>query len=154
MELSDILGVEAVRAPIRATSKKRLLQDLADMADQVYHLPAETAYRMLMEREGLGPTGVGRGVAIPHARFAGVPRVVGLFTRLEKPVDFEAVDRQPVDLVFVLFAPETAGADHLKALARVSRTLRSEAICEKLRSTFDPSALYAILTDGKAEQAA
>jgi PTS system nitrogen regulatory IIA component len=154
MELSDILGVEAVRAPTRATSKKRLLQDLAEMADQVHHLPAETAYRRLMEREALGPTGVGRGVAIPHARFAGVPRVVGLFTRLEKPVDFEAVDRQPVDLVFALFAPETAGADHLKALARVSRTLRSEAVCEKLRSTFDPSALYAILTDGKTEQAA
>lgn len=154
MELSDILGVDAVRAPTRATSKKRLLQNLADMADQVYHLPAETAYKMLMEREALGPTGVGRGVAIPHARFSGVPRVVGLFTRLEKPVDFEAIDRQPVDLVFALFAPETAGADHLKALARVSRTLRSEAVCDKLRSTFDPSALYAILTDGKAEQAA
>ena len=81
-------------------------------------------------------------------------RVIGLFVRLEKPVDFESIDRQPVDLVFALFAPEAAGADHLKALARVSRTLRSEAVCAKLRSTFDPNALYAILTDGKAEQAA
>ena len=107
-----------------------------------------------MEREALGPTGVGRGVAIPHARFAGVGQVLGLFVRLEKPVDFESIDRQPVDLVFALFAPESAGAEHLKALARVSRTLRSEAVCAKLRSTFDPSALYAILTDGKAEQAA
>ena len=107
-----------------------------------------------MDREALGPTGVGRGVAIPHARLAGVPNVIGLFVRLEKPVDFESIDRQPVDLVFALFAPEAAGADHLKALARVSRTLRSEAVCAKLRSTFDPSALYAILTDGKAEQAA
>lgn len=154
MELSEILGVDAVRAPVRATSKKRLLQDIADMAEQVYRLPAETVYKMLMEREALGPTGVGRGVAIPHARFNGVEHVLGLFARLEKPVDFEAIDRQPVDLVFTLFAPEAAGADHLKALARVSRTLRSEAICAKLRSTFDPSALYAILTDGKAEQAA
>jgi PTS system nitrogen regulatory IIA component len=93
-------------------------------------------------------------VAIPHARFAGVSQVLGLFVRLEKPVDFEAIDRQPVDLVFALFAPESAGAEHLKALARVSRTLRSETVCSKLRSTFDPSALYAILTDGKAEQAA
>lgn len=154
MELSDILGVEAVRAPLKATSKKRLLQDLAEMAETIYGLPATTDYKALMDREALGPTGVGRGVAIPHARFPGVERVIGMFARLEKPVDFESIDRQPVDLVFALFAPESAGAEHLKALARVSRTLRSEAVCAKLRSTFDPSALYAILTDGKAERAA
>lgn len=154
MELSEIIGIDAVRAPLKATSKKRLLQDLAEMADVVYGLPAATVHRALMDREGLGPTGVGRGVAIPHARFPGVMRVIGLFVRLEKPVDFESIDRQPVDLVFALFAPEAAGADHLKALARVSRTLRSDAVCTKLRSTFDPSALYAILTEGKAEQAA
>jgi nitrogen PTS system EIIA component len=154
MELSDIIGVEAVRAPLRVTSKKRLLQDLADMAESVYGLPSATVYRALMDRETLGPTGVGRGVAIPHARFEGVPHVIGLFVRLEKPVDFESVDRQPVDLVFALFAPEAAGAEHLKALARVSRTLRSDATVAKLRSTFDTSALYAIITDSKAEQAA
>lgn len=154
MELSDIISVDAVRAPLKATSKKRLLQDLADMAETVYGLPTAVVYRALMDREGLGPTGVGRGVAIPHARLPGVSQVVGLFVRLEKPVDFEAVDRQPVDLVFALFAPESAGADHLKALARVSRTLRSDTVCAKLRSTFDASALYAILTEGKASQAA
>jgi len=154
MELSDILGVEGVRAPLRATSKKRLLQDLADMAGVVYGLAPATVYKALMDREALGPTGVGRGVAIPHARFTGVDHVIGLFVRLEKPVEFESIDRQPVDLVFALFAPESAGADHLKALARVSRTLRSDAVCSKLRSTFDPSALYAILTESKAEQAA
>jgi nitrogen PTS system EIIA component len=154
MELSEILGVAAVRAPLKATSKKRLLQDLADMAEAVYALPSATVYKALMDREALGPTGVGRGVAIPHARFPGVEDVVGLFVRLEKPVDFESIDRQPVDLVFALLAPESAGAEHLKALARVSRTLRSEAVCAKLRSTFDTSALYAILTDGKAEKAA
>ena len=154
MELSEIISGESVRAPLKATSKKRLLQDLADMAEAVYKLPAEAVYKALMDREALGPTGVGRGVAIPHARFPGVTRVIGLFVRLEKPVDFESIDRQPVDLVFALFAPEAAGAEHLKALARVSRTLRSEAVCSKLRSTFDPAALYAILTDGKAEQAA
>jgi nitrogen PTS system EIIA component len=154
MELSDIFGVEAVRAPLKATSKKRLLQELSDLAAEVYGVPAEQVNKALLEREALGPTGVGRGVAIPHARFPGVDRVRGLFARLEKPVDFDAIDRQPVDLVFTLLAPESAGADHLKALARVSRTLRSEAICAKLRSTFDPSALYAILTEGKAEQAA
>jgi PTS system nitrogen regulatory IIA component len=154
MELSQILGVDAVRAPLKATSKKRLLQDLADMAEQVHRLPADKAYKALTDREALGPTGVGRGVAIPHARFAEVREVMGLFVRLEKPVDFESIDRQPVDLVFALFAPEAAGAEHLKALARVSRTLRSEAVCAKLRSTFDPSALYAILTESKGEQAA
>lgn len=154
MELSDIIGVEGVRAPLKATSKKRLLQDLADMAEAVYGLSSPAVYKALMDREALGPTGVGRGVAIPHARFAGVSHVIGLFTRLEKAVDFESIDRQPVDLVFALLAPESAGAEHLKALARVSRTLRSDAVCAKLRSTFDPSALYAILTDGKAEQAA
>jgi PTS system nitrogen regulatory IIA component len=154
MELSEIIGVEAVRAPLKATSKKKLLQDLAEFAEQVYGLSAETVYKALLDREGLGPTGVGRGVAIPHARFEGVDHVVGLFVRLEKPVDFEAIDRQPVDLVFALLAPENAGAEHLKALARVSRTLRSESVCAKLRSTFDPSAIYAILTESKAEQAA
>ncbi len=154
MELSHILGVNAVRAPLKATSKKRLLQDLADMAETVHGMPSDATYKALMEREALGPTGVGRGVAIPHARFPGVKHVIGLFARLEKPVDFEAIDRQPVDLVFALFAPEAAGAEHLKALARVSRTLRSEAVCAKLRSTFDPSALYAILTESKSEKAA
>ena len=154
MELSDIIGVEGIRAPLKATSKKRLLQDLADMAESVHGLPAEAVNKALTQREALGPTGVGRGVAIPHARFPGVSKVIGLFVRLEKPVDFESIDRQPVDLVFALFAPETAGAEHLKALARVSRTLRSETVCNKLRSTFDPSAIYAILTEGKAEEAA
>lgn len=154
MELSDILRIEGVRAPLKATSKKRLLQDLADMSESVYGLPSLDVYKALMEREALGPTGVGRGVAIPHARFSGTDKVAGVFVRLEKPVDFESIDRQPVDLVFALFAPETAGADHLKALARVSRTLRSDDVCNKLRSTFDPSAIYAILTEGKAEQAA
>ncbi len=152
MELSEIIRTDAVRAPVKATSKKRLLQDLADIAEAAYDLPAASVYKGLMDRETLGPTGVGRGVAIPHARLAEVSRVIGVFVRLEKPVDFESIDRQPVDLVFALFAPEAAGADHLKALARVSRTLRSDAICAKLRSTFDPSALYAILTDAKAEQ--
>ena len=154
MELSEIIGVEGVRAPLKVTSKKRLLQDLADMAESVYGLPSATVYKALMDREALGPTGVGRGVAIPHARFPGVEHVTGLFVRLEKPVDFEAIDRQPVDLVFALFAPESAGAEHLKALARVSRTLRGDAVCAKLRSTFDLSAIYAILTETKAEQPA
>jgi nitrogen PTS system EIIA component len=154
VELSEIIGSDAVRAPLKVTSKKRLLQDLADMAESVYGLPSGDVFKALQDRETLGPTGVGRGVAIPHARFKGVERVIGLFVRLEKAVDFESIDRQPVDLVFALFAPESAGAEHLKALARVSRTLRSDTVCTKLRSTYDPAALYAILTEGRAEQAA
>ena len=152
MELSDILPSEAVKAPVRAGSKKRLLQDISDQAAPLYGLDGERIYRELLERETLGPTGVGRGVAIPHARLPDLDRVVGMFLRLEKAIDFEAVDRQPVDLVFALLAPKDAGADHLKALARVSRTLRDEAICTKLRSTHEPSALYSILTDGKGEK--
>jgi nitrogen PTS system EIIA component len=154
MELSDIISVEAVKAPLKATSKKRLLQDLAETGATIYDLPPDATYKALMEREALGPTGVGRGVAIPHARFEKVSRVCGIFVRLEKPVDFESVDRLPVDLVFMLLAPAAAGAEHLKALARVSRTLRSEAVCAKLRSTFEPAALYAILTEDKAVKAA
>ena len=154
MALSDILGIEAVRAPLKASSKKRLIQDLSDLAETVYEVPSRSVFSALMERETLGPTGVGRGVSIPHARFKGVSRVCGMFVRLEKPVDFESIDRQPVDLVFALLAPEEAGAEHLKALARVSRTLRSEAVCTKLRSTFDATAIYAILTEDRSEQAA
>ncbi len=154
MELSDILGVDAIRAQLKVSSKKRLLQDLAEIAESVYGISSQRAYRALMDRESLGPTGVGRGVGIPHARIPGISEVNGVFVRLEKPVDFESVDRQPVDLVFALFAPENAGADHLKALARVSRTLRSESTCAKLRSTNDVSAIFAILTASEADRAA
>ena len=155
MELSEIIGVDAVRAPLKATSKKRLLQDLADMAEQVYRLPVGHGLQGADGPRGAGPDRASGAASRSRTRASpGCSQVIGLFVRLEKPVDFEVIDRQPVDLVFALFAPEAAGAEHLKALARVSRTLRSEAVCAKLRSTFDPSALYAILTDGKAEQAA
>lgn len=154
MELSEIVGVDAIRAQLKVSSKKRLLQDLADIAESVYGISSQLAYRALMDRESLGPTGVGRGVGIPHARIPGISKVNGVFVRLEKAVDFESVDKQPVDLVFALFAPENAGAEHLKALARVSRTLRSESVCAKLRSTHDVSAIFAILTAAEAERAA
>ena len=107
-----------------------------------------------MDREGLGPTGVGQGIALPHARIAEAQDVFGLFLRLEKPLDFDAVDRQPVDLVFSLIAPEDAGVDHLKALALVSRTLRNPATCAKLRANSDAATLHTILTEVEAFQAA
>ncbi|MHA3915870.1 PTS sugar transporter subunit IIA [Halovulum sp. GXIMD14793] len=154
MELSEILGSDNVFGPVKVQGKKRLLQEIAASAQDVLGLDESIAFRALLERESLGPTGVGNGVAIPHARIEGLTEVKGLFFVLDQPIEFESVDRKPVDLVFALFAPQKAGAEHLKALARVSRTLRSEDICNKLRSTEDASAIHAILCDASAPQAA
>ena len=127
---------------------------MAEKAGDVYGIDAEQAFSALQEREALGPTGVGDGVAIPHARLEGLDRVIGVFRRLEKPVDYDAVDRQPVDLVFALFAPVNSGVEHLKALALISRLLRDAANRSKLRSNEDASTLYAILTEVAAHRAA
>ncbi|MBR9650494.1 PTS sugar transporter subunit IIA [Thalassovita aquimarina] len=154
MLLSTILKPEAVKVIASASSKKRLLHDLGDLAYSAYGAKPEAAVEALLERETLGPTGVGHGVALPHARLADLDRVVGAFILLEKPIDFESIDRQPVDLVFALFAPEEAGVEHLKALALVSRTLRESALCAKLRANNDPSTLYTILTASQGAQAA
>jgi len=154
MELSKILSTEAVKVIAGASSKKRLFQDLSELAASAYGLDAERAADALMDRESLGPTGVGHGVALPHARIEGIEDVRGVFLRLDKPVDFDAVDRRPVDLVFALFAPSDAGVDHLKALALVSRSLRDSRLCDKLRANADPATLHAVLTEGPATQAA
>ena len=154
MELSEFLAADAVVAQLNATSKKRLLQEIARVAESVYGLPCKEIFTALQDRELLGPTGMGNGVAIPHARLACLDEVKAVFVRLEKPVDYESVDRQPVDLVFALLAPEGAGATHLKALARVSRTLRDQTICAKLRSSEDPNAMFAILTAVQNSKAA
>lgn len=134
MELSKLLKPGAVRVVGHLTSKKRLFQELGDVAAQAYGLNASVAVDGLQERESLGPTGVGHGIALPHARLEDLTGIVGIFLRLEKPLDFDSVDRQPVDLVFALFAPKDSGVDHLKALALVSRTMRDPAICAKLRA--------------------
>lgn len=154
MELSDLIRPESVQGCLKSGSKKRVLLDLASMASGLYGMAESDVFSAVQEREHLGPTGMGKGIAIPHARLSGLERVVGCFARLARPVDYESVDGQPVDLVFMLLAPEDAGAEHLKALARVSRVLRDPVICEKLRSTDDPSALFAILTEPAASQAA
>lgn len=154
MELSDFLAPDAVRTLSNISSKKRLLQSISDLVADVTELDQQRVFDALQERELLGATGMGKGIAVPHARMADVSVVTGFFTRLDVPVDYDSVDHQPVDLVFTLLAPEDAGADHLKALARVSRTLRDETVCRKLRSTEDPAALYAILTENTASQAA
>lgn len=154
MRLSEILAPGAVKLLPKLGSKKRLFCDLAAIAADAYGIDQAAAFPALQEREALGPTGVGHGVALPHARLHGLDGVNGVFARLESPLDFEATDRKPVDLVFALFAPEGAGVVHLKALALVSRTLRDGAVCAKLRANGDPSVLYTILTETQASQAA
>jgi len=147
MEIGDLITPAAVVARLKSTGKKQLLQDLARRAGEFVGLHERQIFDALLERERLGSTGVGNGIAIPHAKLAGLKRLHGLFARLESPVDFDAVDEQPVDLVFLLLAPESAGADHLKALARVSRLLRDRHVCEKLRGAEHPDAIYALLTE-------
>lgn len=154
MELRDIVTPEAVYAGLNATSKKHLLQELAQRAEDQLGLEARAAFDGLLERERLGATGMGRGVAVPHARMPGLTSVRGVFTTLTRPVSFDAIDDEPVDLVFALFAPEDAGADHLRALARISRRLRDPAVCSKLRAAERAEAIYAVLTDSEQSKAA
>ena len=154
MNLLDVVSPEAVKVIADVSSKKRLMQNLAEQADQAYGIDPSAALQALLDRESLAPTGVGQGVALPHARIHQLDSVSGVFMLLEKPIDFGAVDRQPIDVVFCLFAPETAGVEHLKALALVSRTLRNAKTCAKLRANPDAAKIHAILTEVERERAA
>jgi PTS system nitrogen regulatory IIA component len=154
MEIVDLITPKSVIANLRATSKKQALQELARFAAGVTGEQERAIFEVLLERERLGTTGVGAGVAIPHGKLAGLKHLYGVFARLETPIDFESVDEQPVDLIFLLLAPESAGADHLKALARVSRLLRDREMCEKLRGSDTGDAIYALLTDTSTSHAA
>ncbi len=154
MELMDILSPESVIADLKATSKKQALQELSKQAAGLIEFHERAVFDVLLERERLGTTGVGNGIAIPHGKLPGLDRLHGVFARLEKPIDFDSIDEQPVDLIFMLLAPESAGADHLKALARVSRLLRDSGMCEKLRGTNRAEALYALLSDAATSRAA
>jgi PTS system nitrogen regulatory IIA component len=154
MEISDLLRPEGIIANLRATSKKQALQELARKAAELTHEHERAIFDVLLERERLGTTGVGAGIAIPHGKLPGLKRLFGVFARLEKPINFESIDDQPVDLIFLLLAPGTAGADHLKALARVSRLLRDRSVCEKLRGSDNADALYALLTESATSHAA
>lgn len=145
MEIANLLSADSILADFRASSKKQALQALAKFAAVKNGLCEREVFANLLEREKLGSTGVGRGVAVPHARVKGLETITGLFVRLVSPIDFDSVDDQPVDLMFLLLAPEEAGTEHLKALAKVSRLLRDEKACEKLRLTSDASALHAML---------
>lgn len=154
MNFAKLLTPQAVKVLSATTSKKRLITELGDLAQNTYGLDSAKVVEALLAREALGPTGVGRGVALPHARIEGIEQVSGLFVLLEKPVDFGSVDRLPVDITFALFAPVNAGVEHLKALALVSRTLRDASICAKLRANLSADTLHTILTETEAVKAA
>jgi PTS system nitrogen regulatory IIA component len=150
MEIADLITPRSVVPQLRAANKKQVLSELAKRAAAMTGIHERTIYDVLIERERLGTTGIGMGIGIPHGRLPGLDRLCGIFARLDRAVPFEAIDDQPVDLIFLLLAPETAGADHLKALAQVSRLLRDRTICEKLRGTDNADALYALLIDRAA----
>ncbi|NJL50689.1 MAG: PTS IIA-like nitrogen regulatory protein PtsN [Blastochloris sp.] len=146
MPLSDLVAPNAVYPSLRVNSKKQALQELAERAGELTGRSEREIFETLLQRERLGSTGVGNGIAIPHGKMAKMDRLFGLFARLEKPIDFEALDGEPVDLIFLLLAPESAGADHLKALARIARLLRDQDIAQRLRASRDAQALYVVLT--------
>src|ERR671930_2026829 len=146
MLLTDLVAPNAIIPALKVNSKKQVLQELAAKAAELCGQNERTILETLQQREKLGSTGVVNGIAIPHGKLAKLNKLFGLFARLERPVDFEALDSQPVDLVFLLLAPEAAGADHLKALARVARLLRDAGMCEKLRGSDSADAIYALLT--------
>jgi nitrogen PTS system EIIA component len=154
VELSDLIGLDSVVPALKATSKKQALQELAAAASPRCGVHEREIFDVLLERERLGTTGVGKGIAIPHGKLADLDQLYGVFARLAQPIDFEAIDDQPVDLIFLLLAPESAGADHLKALARISRLFRDDTICAKLRGASRAEALYALLTEPAASHAA
>ena len=154
MKLTDLLKPESVIANLKATSKKQALQELSKRIAEIIDQDERDIFEILLEREKLGTTGVGDGIAIPHGKLKSLEKLHGFFARLERPVDFDSVDERPVDLIFLLLAPESAGADHLKALARVSRLLRDKDNCEKLRGSDNPEAIYALLIEQEANRAA
>ncbi|MBH0238681.1 PTS IIA-like nitrogen regulatory protein PtsN [Methylobrevis albus] len=154
MDLSDLLTVEGVLPHLKANSKKQALQEMAAKAAAVTGRPEREIFDTLLQRERLGSTGVGHGVAIPHGKLVNLDRLVGIFARLDRPVDFDSLDDEPVDLMFLLLAPETAGADHLKALARIARVLRDQTVATKLRATTDAGKIYTLLTQPLASNAA
>ena len=153
-DLSDLLAPDAVLSALAAPNKKTLFQQLAASASKLTGVDPRTIVERLVERERLGSTGFGGGVAIPHGKIEGIDHVVGVFARLAAPVDFQAIDDLPVDLVFLLLSPPDAGVEHLKALARVSRRLRDRAFVAKLRGAGSPDALYALFAQNDARDAA
>lgn len=154
MDLGDLIAPEGILPSLKAKTKKQALQELSAKAADMTGLPAREIFDTLLQRERLGSTGLGRGIAIPHVKFKSLEKIVCLFARLEAPIEFESLDDEPVDLVFLLLAPEHASGDHLKALARISRLLREPDVLEELRGSSDEKSLLAVLTQPAASHAA
>jgi PTS system nitrogen regulatory IIA component len=154
MRLTDLLTPQAIIPSLKAASKKQALLELSEKAAEVSGLPAREIFDALLQRERLGSTGIGDGVAIPHGKLAKLDNIFGVFARLERPIDFEALDGAPVDLIFLLITPESSGADHLKALACAARMLRNPAVVASVRATRDPGALYALIAQQPQPHAA
>ncbi len=150
MDLGDLIKPEAVLPTLKVATKKAALLALADKAAQLSELDAQVVFAALQHRERLSSTGMGKGIAIPHTRISGIDQILCVFVRLEQPIDYDAMDGEPVDLLFLLLAPESAGADHLSALSRISRLSREPATLEKLRGCTTRTAMYAILTEPTA----
>ena len=145
MPLTDLVAPSAIIPALKVNGKKQAIQELAGRAAKLTGQSERLIFETLMQREKLGSTGVGNGVAIPHGKLPKLTKLFGLFARLERPVDFESLDGQPVNLIFLLLAPEGAGADHLKALARIARLLRDQDVAKKLRASRDAQAIYSVL---------
>jgi PTS system nitrogen regulatory IIA component len=154
MRLIDLLSPEAILPCVKAANKKQAMMELSEKASQLCGLPPRAIFDSLLQRERLGSTGIGDGVAIPHGKLAKLKSIFGIFARLERPIDFDALDGEPVDLLFLLMTPESAGADHLKALACAARVLRDPAMVATIRATRDPSALYSLMAGESKPHAA
>ncbi len=154
MDLSDLLVIDAILPRLKATNKKQALQEMAAKAAALTGRDERDIFETLMQREKLGSTGVGHGVAIPHGKLPGLERLVGVFALLDRPIDFDSLDGEPVNVMFLLLAPESAGADHLKALARIARVLRDDETAAKLRAADDAAAMYALLIENVRSDAA
>lgn len=152
MQIGELLDRSAISLRVNAANKRKALAVIAEIAARNFGLDAGDVLDALAEREQAGSTGVGHGVAVPHARLAGLTRLRGVFVRLEQAVDFDSVDDQPVDLIFALFAPrEASGVEHLRALARVSRILRQADLRQQLRQARTPDAMHALLSQDPAQ---
>lgn len=154
MDLTDLIKTESIIPALKVSSKKQAIQAISEKAAELTGLDEREIFETLLQRERLGSTGVGSGVAIPHGKLASMDRIIGVFARLDRPIDFDALDDQPVDIVFLLLAPEGAGADHLKALAKIARILRNGSIIQKIRATSDREALYSLLISPSDQVAA
>ena len=150
MDLGDLISQDAVIPSLKVRSKKQALLELSARACELIKIDSREIFDVLLQRERLGSTGVGRGIAIPHGKLAPRSSIFSMFARLDTPIEFDAMDDEPVDLIFLLLAPEHAGADHLKALARISRLLREPSAIEKLRNSTDNADIYATLTEKAA----